>query len=474
MCRSRCAAWRRLVVRLSPLAIILLTSARPAGATPPTPRLSVPNCTFEPPSGVAGCAPFDAITGQSVPSQLGVDYWLLQRDLTDGEGWRSSLPPGGKVIAAHHQNAYLVRVPDSTAPQLATVPGHRWNGEYLPSYKIAATLAVVVDEGDISGLLDADGLLRLRAVFQRFEEPSGYAGPLLALLPAGVEDVAVVAPVTEGLEAAPRYWDIRVPPGASAHAAISVLARCEAVRYIERWDFAEMATNDAVWGTQTGISRANPAGYDLSAKLFARGVTGRGQTLGMLDRGFLPYGSGVCGFRYGPNDSDAMPMPSSLGTGPFWTPGASELFYTPTRKVVAHYLLSPLPGDPDTCLPYPQATQYPTHGGEYTTPPALGDNYVVLAARAGIELDDPTDDEETSDPQATRSASCTSGSWWPPPGYDCARDIDTHFVDHHQDGDGLAPGAQLLIQDFNPPNPEERIPSSPFYECRFAFEDVLA
>jgi hypothetical protein len=453
--------------------VIVFVAARGIVWATPAPPLSVPNCTFDPLTDVPpGCPPFDGIAAlqtDAFPSHEGVDYWLAQRDQALDPSWEDSLTDSignpAKVINTFKVNAVLVTVTDGSTLTTSD-PTISWSGQYRPSFKVDHTLA----PSNLASAVDETGLVPLVAVFHPSEDARAYeseiATALGGLALGGFEIMGTVAADWPGAEEGRGAFFMRAEVG-NAWSAVEVLAEFEAVSSISTWLGYEPTMNEAVWKAQTSVDRAG-VGYDVAAKLFARGLDGRGQVMAQLDRGFLPFLKGSCGLRYGPNDSDDPALPADVpATSTVTAPPHLQL----ENKVVAHYILRPSVPNPP-CDPYPRWTQFWAHG-QTTLPPAVGDGFIVSAARAGVSMDDPTDDEEEDDPQPAPDATAACSR----PVIDtCLDDEDTRLVDHHQDLDGHAPGAQVIIQDFNPPNPEEHDPpGGPIFEidCLYNFENVL-
>jgi hypothetical protein len=280
-------------------------------------------------------------------------------------------------------------------------------------------------------------MARLVFILHRGEDPHRYADELSRRLPeillAGT--VSTDRPFAAG--AYPRlYW---VVPAARVAATLRSAARHEAVLSVGTWDVPRDNLNDTIWQTQTGrwinpTTRNDcvPAGtwcYDTTAKLFANGVTGRGQILANLDRGLE---NDDCHFRYGPNISDAT-IPNVTVHQPDVLPPTDTTYLKPGNKVVAYYCVYRPPCGPE---PFDNVNpQRPFHGTK-TTACAVGDEFFVSAAHAGAERDDPADDEEQL----------------------AASQVFANLIDHHQTLDSTAPGAQVIVQDFDaidcPPSPQ--------------------
>ena len=234
--------------------------------------------------------------------------------------------------------------------------------------------------------------------------------------------VGTVIPSHVGSDGGINRIAIELPP-VDGPVAIPLLARLQATSYLDLWGTPEFGLDDSVWYTQTSIapSAVSPPPwdssswhYDLTAKLFAHGVAGRGQVIANLDQGLE---NDDCHFRYGPTIADTT-QPASLAVQPPTSIGTGDPAYRPANKVVAYYLID-LPGCPS--IPWDGVFSH----GTSTASAAVGDDYAVLAARAGVVEDNPRDDEDVRLPTQDYGI----------------------FIDHHQRADGMAPAAQLIVQD---------------------------
>jgi hypothetical protein len=286
------------------------------------------------------------------------------------------------------------------------------------------------------GWIDSSGGVRLTALMHRGEDAAAYVADILRH--ASAAELLSVRPSSGAAEeAGMSVVMLRVAP-AAVREVIDALARVEAVAAVEVTGEIRDNLNDAVWQTQTNLwvnpdenpicSDGSAWCYDSTAKLFAHGVTGRGEVIAFNDSGLE---NDDCHFRYGPDivhTTQAAPA-SIQPPNPL---GPSHPSLRPGNKVVAYYLLEdPTTAPPCTAVPYDESTR--NHHGTRVMGCATGDEYYVVAARAGLPLDDPTDDEEEG----------------------IAAQHYAIKIDHHQgyDGslprraDGTAPGAQVIVQD---------------------------
>lgn len=383
-------------------------------------------------AGPSGPAPFSEVGPTTFPSALGVRYLVLQRRTRLDPMWFSALASaGGEVLAVFDEHAVLVRVEEGRDDDLrARLPDLRWAGEYLPAYKVAAPLAAVLAGDPPQDLVDHEGLLEIVAVFHRGEDPSRYESPMRAAFPGAVVARSFL-PAQRRAEGVMGWVRFKVPPKAGAE-AVSSIACFEAVSYVDAAREARPLLDESAWYLQTSLqpALAPPDGsvwrYDSTAKVFARGITGAGQVYGAMDTGVE---NDDCHFRYGPNVSDTTQFVDPAIQPPNAVPANPDPNYRPGNKIIAYYLLNE-PGGPP--LPYDDPAYF--HHGTQTTGSAAGDNFFVLAAQAGLDLDDPADDEEE----------------------DAQAQVYGILVDHHQLADGMAPGAQVVFQDvqfpFTPPS----------------------
>ncbi len=405
--------------------------AQAAPSSSPPGLLAVPNTAFDPLVDPSGASVFAGITGESVPSDLGVDYVLVQRDQRRTRAWLDTLRARGlEIVGLYENDTVLARcVPPCPAPGSGPndLPDVRWMGNYLPAYKPSWSLAPGADLSPFD--VGAPGSPRywVGALLHRAEAPGGYVAAVLAGLPCALE-VGPTESLSDPVGIAPTIH-VLVPAGC-LFATRDFLARMEAVLFVEITGEQRPFLSDDSWVLQTGVP---PAGgvynFDLQAKLFAHGVTGKGQVINIPDGGLE---NDDCHFRYGPHLSDVttpppavIPLPDTYTTPAPW--------YQPTNKVVAQYLLPQgirgFPPNP----PYPPEV-LPGDHGTFVSAVALGDDHAFLAARAGQAVDDPFRDES-------------------PPSFPGDATVS---VDHHQEVDGVAPGAQLIFQAFTGLEPDEQ------------------
>lgn len=395
--------------------------APPAGSPPKL--TSVPNATIDllDPSALPGPPPMSSVTGESVPSLLGVDYFVIQRAGPLDDAWRDSLAAaGGETLQVYPIDGFLVRAAPGWSPSPAQLPDVRALVPYLPAYKISWQFGSMLDGQPFDELVE-DSLVTLSAALHRGEDAADYEAALSASLSSlgCVVQPTSTHPVFLGGVQTGQILTVRVEP-ACARKACETMAKMEAVEYVGALKRSVPLLDESTWFTQTGLSPASPSfpippgdtstyHFDLTAKCFANGLTGRGQIGHVIDQS--PLGNRSCKFRYGPNAAD-IALPVSV---PFGGPPGEPVEPNLDRKIVAIYEYTG--GWNPPCCPGE------LHVGAVADAYA-GDDFAVLAARHGREEDDPTDDELVEPDFAVG-------------------------IDHHQRADGMAPGAQFVVHELN-------------------------
>ncbi len=325
-------------------------------------------------------------------------HLLVQRDaLLDGSWIARVREAGGRPVGYIPQQAILVRVEPAALAAVAGVEGVRWVGEFRPAHRLSARAAAALTTGPPEGMAWPDGSVRLQAQLLPGEHPADYEGEFLALIP-GATVVHRAAP------GSPTYpWAEIVLQVEREHVlgAICVLASSSAVQHVDFYSLPAPRVDDSVWFLQTGIPDAgSPKNFDVTASAFAHGLTGLGELAGVADSGLQHR---TCHFLYGDaptNVTDSFQV--SLVTPP--APLARDVT-APANKVVTYYSLGAHLG-----------VDCDVHG----TPVAgimVGDDWACLS---------------------TRDSPFARG--------DCAPSLYGGAVQHHDLGDGLAPGAQLVFQ----------------------------
>ncbi len=312
---------------------------------------------------------------------------IVQFDHAPGITERALLLEAGlEVLAYVPHRAWLVR---GTAPQLADaagLPGVRWVGRYRPGYKVDRRLGRLA-----AGFVDESRLpgevhdaIRLALFVTPKADPVATAERLDGAVPGIVIDLATAVRPGPGLIV------VRLPLGRLA-VDLAALANLEDVIAVEPQGDIRLHNDDAAWIGQSYDVFAQ-RDYAVSATIWNRGLMGEGEIIGLLDTGADPD---VCWLE----DSAGLPPVSAI---PAVGENAGPLPVDPTRrKIIAYNLLSSFQA---SATAYDSRTADPH--GTWTAVSAVGDNPDRLA--------------DESNPTAP----------------------------HHDPGDGMAPLAKLVIEDF--------------------------
>lgn len=338
---------------------------------------------------------------------------------------------GAHVLEFFPNSAWIVRATPEQAAALRKSARVRWVGAWLPAWKVAPGLMAP---------RSGDDEVRVAVRLHRGTDLAPWRALLEATPGAGVL-VEAASPDPGG-----RVLLSVLPE--SLPAAISWLAGLRDVAGMSEQPIAGALLDDSSWWLQTGIAARRD--YDLSAKLFRKGLTGRGLIASIIDEGIenddchLEYGAAVneTGWPIGPSADRAMPVPDE-GHGLADMPPIR----TRERKIVAYYVQ---PG----ASPYASELQH----GTAVASCIVGDDFDVLAARPLIR-----NLGERQDVWPMRA----TGEWTLGEDlrHDLARRVDSpsahepqfgiaygNLVQHHQPGDGVAPGAQLVVLDIGDAN----------------------
>ena len=366
--------------------------------------ITVSNWTFDPtvPSEVAGLPPFDLPWPETVPSVLQlagepVDYWLVQAAGSMSDLRQALDAAGYQRLGEHRLRTILVRIPESAAGSLTGLAAVEHAVEYLPAYKAAPVFEDLILGAGLVELLDEDGVVRFMAAWHRGESIAVYLSPsgtlLESQLPATARIDATVVATGQGGAAESQLLAVAVSPGpnqeAETLATLSVLLGVEGIAALRTWADAQLPADFEAGVTALQVGEIPPATFSWDfdepletfpgyfAKPLARGLNGRGELIGITDRGFTSaHGADeihICRFRYGPNPSD-RPPPLTRVPAPT-LPGTAGGVLRPHNKVVATISIEPAP----SCPPRDPAHWHGWNSAFW----AASESPRVVAARAG-------------------------------------------------------------------------------------------
>jgi hypothetical protein len=333
--------------------------------------------------------------GPASPSRLG-GVWLLvqfegpQRRAEDAEALRDA----GAVAEARVPNAaWLVRADEAAVGRIRALRGLRWLGPYRPSYRVHPELLRLAPGGEPVDLF---------VTFFPEERASDYGDEI-----ASAPGVADVRPLTRVAADGPDRIRLRVD-GARLGEVLAVLARLGGVRLIEHAPPLAVQNDRAVPWHQTATAIGD---RDLTQKVHGKGVVGYRQIVAVADTGLE---NDSCYFRYGSGLEDVTYCRHVLDTD-----SPNFQIYDPCNKVIAIYRSSAL-----------AICYYDIQHGTVVAGTIAGDSHLD---DAGSECGEPC-----------LAAICEEAV----PGEPVLRLTGRTPSEHHQSGDGMAPGAQLVIQDY--------------------------
>ncbi len=340
---------------------------------------------------------------------------------------------GAQVLGFVPNAAFLVRVPDRLLPALTSVPGLRAEMEYRAAWKIQPSLADAMRSG--GGPAAGETSSRVLVEFFPGASPDLHAD-LMASIP-GVEILSIddsdLTPST--------LLDVS---GAALGPAARRLALLRDVQRVDLAPPPRPLVDHAAWFVQSGDDITRETNYSVSAPLFARGITGRGILVGLLDDGLE---NDHCQFTYrnevdeaawpiGPSGDDVNAVPAEGRLRP--TPAVR----TRERRVVAYYVQG-------GAAPYSSPNQHGTIVAEVM----LGDHNLSLAARPLIRDIGDSQNVLPNNPTGDWVVGEQLRSDLIPFVDDINADDPSlpntfgPLIEHHQPGDGIAPGAQLVMLD---------------------------
>lgn len=218
---------------------------------------------------------------------------------------------GAKIVDYAPYYAYVVQMPSALDSRARAIPGVIWSGPFLPAFKIDPNIAAELRSGTL--LRDA-GITELSISLH-----AGADRAAMQQLAARAPGLSVVNTVTAGgdTQLIARF------ERAQLRAAVEQLAADPRVSAIGFRLPRRLLNSQADWLHQSNVNSPSPL-----RPVFAKGLYGCGQTVGVLDSGLF---IGNCAF----NDATQTPALSDCNTGatcpPVTTPNLAH------RKVPAYY-----------------------------------------------------------------------------------------------------------------------------------------
>ncbi|MEM7248827.1 MAG: S8 family serine peptidase [Acidobacteriota bacterium] len=402
-----------------------------------------------------------------VPSSLESDYWLVTTEpgLEADRDWLRELAvragDSGAVLG-QLGDGFLIRADDNSLPHLADFPGLASLTEHGGFEKLSSSLRSF-RQGD-----EADGWHVLSASLHFGEILADVRQAIELSLPTRTDVIRQLAPTRPRSLTETRKLLIRVHSSELGE-TLALLAAAEAIAWVERWQAPELQSNPAITWHQAGQAIEAPFNvthaYDQTAPLFYNGIMGVGQVIGVLDRGYGSVDNEQ--LRLGPNAADAPPAVQVI-------PPDAQPTLELDRKIIASVRSLPIEagcsydGDKWEMNTETHTIESDRHHGLASALIIAGDDHATLAGRAGLALDDPTDIES--------SKLLTDGSSF------------ENVIDHHDFLDGMAPGAQLFLQDVlpersqleawenptGPDDPREVLISETQLPCHYNYPDIIS
>lgn len=318
-------------------------------------------------------------------------YGIVQFEPGQAAAVRDALKAeGAEIVGFLPNNAYQVRWTAGVQERLARRGGVRWAGAYQPGYKLAPALL----DGSMLASQAPSGSIELEIHGFRGERPDAIAGELASAIP-GIE----LGPQVDALGLA----SVRVVvPAAQMETLLRHAAVLDGVAWIEPYLQPEPANRDSVGPIQNNTPSCAGAGpncatLDLAyAPLWQRGLLGTGQIVAVSDSGLdrneewftaLDLGAGVNQILT--DADDPAPVPPAIGAT------------YPDRKVFGYWV-------------QPGATAYDA-GNVRCSPTSSPINFHGTHVVGSILGD--------------------------------ASPFSSPTVANYTNGDGMAPNAQVLMQD---------------------------
>jgi len=345
---------------------------------------------------------------RAYPSKRGGGYYIVQ---FEGNFWDRKFEArirstGARMVGSLPVNAAVVLATPVQMDQLERTAQVRWTGRYHALYRIDPVLLALTEGEREEQFLDGRGRVTLGVDLFPGERASDYAADVASL--KGVTEVQALDEVL-GQLSGNIYLKVDARDLAGT---LQALSRLGGVRHIGASGNVTLLNDVNRWVHQTYI---NSADLDIAADVHTNGVTGINQTIAILDTGLE---NDNCQFRYGVDLSQVTyyQMRDADTADPLANVDQ------PCNKVIAYYLS-------EGARKYdPKEAGSPQHGTHVASTIA-GDNYRTDSGSNGLAAYC----EEDADGNAIM---ISTGN---PP--------SVHAGGSSGEYDGIAPGAQLLIQD---------------------------
>ena len=287
-------------------------------------------------------------------------------------------------------NAYYVRLNGATLDRLRQEPAVRWAGPLQPALKLDPSLWQSSRAN--SPALQADG--RHELIIEAFEGVSSarIAAAVLRALPD-----AEVTQRSERAEAAP-YVRVRVA-AASLDRLVEIATSLEGVAFVSPWREPHTMNAGGIGALQGNLTGSCGGSGPICGPtpLFDQGLTGTGQIVAVADSGTTPNAAWFATLDKGAGPHTEVtfaenppPIPPAIGT------------LHPDNKIIAYWTQPGGPTDYD----------YVSGHGTHTSGTVLGDAAGTFGANTYMP--------------------------------------STPYLPNHELADGMAPNAQLLMQDIGP------------------------
>jgi subtilisin-like proprotein convertase family protein len=218
---------------------------------------------------------------------------------------------GAKILDYAPHYAYVVRMPAAQDSRARAIPGVVWSGPFLPAFKIDPNISAELRDGTLSRELGATEL-----------SISLYPGADRGALQEAVARAPGLSVVNTVIAGGDTRLTARFER-AQLRAAVEQLAADARVSAISLRLPRHLLNSQADWLHQSNVNTPSPL-----RPLFAQGLYGCGQTVGVLDSGMHIAN---CAF----NDATQTPGISDCNTGSTCPPvAAPNLLH---RKVPAYY-----------------------------------------------------------------------------------------------------------------------------------------